>query len=104
VRAVNQRWLLKFWQGHRGDGRIPQWQVVEAENLPNIAAQLSFFDVTRSAGGVRFIIRFHGTTVGEVYGSADCRGKYLDEIIFDPAQAQAPYVRGTKRLSGLHDS
>jgi hypothetical protein len=93
VRAINQRWLLKFWQRHLGDGRVPQWQVVETENLSNIVAQLSFLDVTRGTSGLRFLIRFHGTTVGEVYGSADCRGKHLDEIIPNPAQAQAPYLR-----------
>jgi hypothetical protein len=96
VRAINQRWLLKFWQRHLGDGRVPQWQVVETENLSNIVAQLSFLDVTRSGNGLRFLIRFHGTTVGEVYGSADCRGKHLDEIMPNPAQAQAPYLRAVQ--------
>lgn len=93
VRAINQRWLLKFWQRHLGEDRVPQWQAVEAENLSNIADQLSFLDVTRSSGRLRFIIRFHGAMVGEVYGSADCRGRYLDEIIPNPAQAQAPYLQ-----------
>jgi hypothetical protein len=96
VRAINQRWLLKFWQRHLGDGRVPQWQVVETENLANIVSQLSFLDVNRSASGLRFVIRFHGTTVGEVYGSADCRGKYLDEIIPNPAQALVPYIRAVQ--------
>jgi hypothetical protein len=90
---ARQRWLLKFWQRHLGDGRVPKWQVVETENLSNIMSQLSFLDVVRSAGGLRFMVRFHGTTVGEVYDSADWRGKFLDEIIPNPAQAQAPYLR-----------
>lgn len=76
--------------------RVPRWQAVEAENLSNIAAQMSFLNVTRSANGLCFMIRFHGTTVGEVYGSADCRGKYLDAIIPNSAQLQAPYLRAVQ--------
>lgn len=93
VRAISQRWLLKLWQRHLGNDRVPQWQAIEAQNLSNIADQLNFLDVIRSSGKLRFIIRFHGAMIGEVYGSADCRGKHLDEIIPNPAQAQVPYIR-----------
>jgi len=96
VHAINQRWLLKFWQRHLGDDRAPKWQAIEAENLSNISNQLSFLDITRGDGKMRFMIRFHGAMIGEVYGSADCRGKYLDEIIPHPAQAQAPYLRAAE--------
>ncbi len=96
VRAINQRWLLKFWQSHLGDDRVPQWQAVEAENLTNIADQLSFLDVIRSNSGFRFMIRFHGATVGEVYGSTDCRGKYIDEIVPNPAQSHVPYLEAVQ--------
>ena len=29
VRAINQRWLLKFWKRHQGPHRVPRWQAVE---------------------------------------------------------------------------
>jgi len=95
VRAINQRWLLKFWVRHLGAQGVPQWLAVEGENLSAMAANLSFLDVTGADGDARFQIGFHGATLGQVYGSADCRGKYLDEII--PAQRHAaglaPYHR-----------
>lgn len=95
VRAINQRWLLKFWQRHLGPHRVPQWQAVEAENLTRVSASLSFLDVSGGGGRARFIIRFHGATIGQIYGSSDCRGKYLDEIIpaAHHAHGLAPYHR-----------
>src|SRR5450432_2996585 len=81
VRAINQRWLLKFWNRNRGVHRIPQWQTVEAENMKRMSANLSFLDVTGGDGKARFVIRFHGATIAEVYGAVDCRGRFLDEII-----------------------
>jgi hypothetical protein len=81
VRAINQRWLLKFWKRQSGTHRLPRWQAVEAEDLSRVAANLSFLDVSGSDGTARFLIRFHGATIGRVYGSVDCRGKYLDEVI-----------------------
>jgi len=93
VRAINQRWLLKFWKRHLGAHRVPQWQAVEAENLSRMAANLSFLDVKASDGDVRFQVRLHGETVGQAYGSADCRGRYLSEIIPAARRAEgvAPY-------------
>jgi len=93
VRAINQRWLLKFWKRQLGLHRIPLWQAVEAENLTRLSASLSFLDVSGGNGDARFMVRFHGATIAQVYGSPDCRGKYLDQII--PAAnhptALAPY-------------
>lgn len=93
VRAINQRWLLKFWLRHRGAHRVPQWQAVAAEDLSRVADNMSILDIIGSGGAARFLIRSHGTTIGEVYGSADCRGKYLDEVIPAASQANAlaPY-------------
>ena len=108
VRAINQRWLLKFWKRHLGAHRVPQWQAVEAENLTAISANLSFLDVTGSDGGARFQIRFHGATIAQVYGRGDCRGKYLDQIIPAAGHANglAPYhqaVRGGHPVYTIQD-
>lgn len=81
VRAVNQRWLLKFWQRHLGAHRVPKWQAVVAEDLSALSANLSFLDVSCSDGSARFMIRFNGAAIAQAYGSPDCRGKYLDEIM-----------------------
>jgi hypothetical protein len=93
VRAINQRWLLKFWQRHLGAHRVPQWQAVEAEDLMRMADNLSFLDVIGGDGSLRFQIRFHGATIGRVYGSPDCRGVFLHESKPEPARSQAlaPY-------------
>ena len=101
VRAINQRWLLKLWQRHLGEHHVPPWQSVEAENLAKVSASLSLLEVTGAAGGARYLIRYHGAAIGEVYGSSNCRGKFLDEII--PREryqmALAPYNQTVK--SGL---
>ena len=81
VRAINQRWLLKFWNRQEDTQRLPRWQALEAEDLSRVAANLSFLEVSGNDGTARFLIRFHGEAIGKVYGSADCRGKYLDEVI-----------------------
>jgi hypothetical protein len=108
VRAINQRWLLKFWMRHLGVHSVPQWQAVEAEDLSRMSANLSFLDVIARAGSARFQIHFHGATIGQVYGSADCRGKYLDEIIPTAGHADglAPYrqaVHGACPVYTIHD-
>jgi len=93
VRAINQRWLLKFWNQHLGTHRVPRWQPVEVENLSRVAANLSILEVSAGTGPARFLVRFHGESIGQIYGSTDCRGKYLDEIIPSASHQEglAPY-------------
>lgn len=81
VRAVNQRWLLKFWKAHLGCHRVPQWQSVDVEKLSAFSANLSLLVVKGGSDGKRFMVRFNGTVIGNAYGSGDYRGKCLDEII-----------------------
>lgn len=89
IRAINQRWLLNIWARHRGGHRVPQWQSVEGEDLASASSNLSLFEVIGNNGDARFLVRFHGETLGKVYGSTDCRGKYLDEIIPPLAYAES---------------
>jgi len=81
VRAINQRWLLKAWIHDKGSHRIPLWQSVDAEDLSRLAGSLSILQVVGVNGGTRFLIRFHGKAIAEAYGSPDCTGKYLDEVV-----------------------
>lgn len=82
VRAVNQRWLLKFWTQNLAGQRVPQWQNLDVDRLLGFQESLSFLDVVRDAnGGMRFLIRFHGETIRRAYASPDGRGRYLDEIV-----------------------
>jgi len=81
IRAIRQRWLLKFWTDHLIGHRIPRWSSVDTESLGAMSECLSHLDVEGAGSAARFMIRFHGAMIGEVYGSADCRGRYLDEII-----------------------
>jgi hypothetical protein len=94
VRAINQRWLLKFWKRHLGSRSVPLWQAVESEDMSHMSSNLSFLDVTGSDGRARFIIRFNGFMIAQVYGLSDCRGKYLDDVI--------PPARHTKGLAPYH--
>ncbi len=96
VRAINQRWLLKFWKRHLGACIVPQWQAVEAENLTRVSASLSYLDVIGEGDAARFQIRFHGGLIARVYGVTDARGRYIDDII--PARNQ-----GTGLVPDHHD-
>lgn len=94
VRAINQRWLLKAWHREKGLNRVPPWRDTIVEELSRVAAQLSILQVVSTEGAARFLIRFHGDLIAEAYGSADCRGKHLDELV--PAGTSdhlAPYHR-----------
>jgi hypothetical protein len=108
VRAINQRWLLKFWIRHLGSNRVPLWQAIEAEDLSRISDNLSFLDVIGDNENLRFQIRFHGAMVGKVFGAADCRSKFLYENVAEAARAQklAPYrqvVSSGRPVYTIHD-
>jgi hypothetical protein len=97
VQAINQRWLINFWKRHLGQQQVPQWQAVGVENLAVISSNLSFLDVIGS-----------GATIGQVYGSGDCRGRYLDEIIPPARHAEglAPYrhaINSGRPVYTIHD-
>lgn len=81
IRAVRQRWLLKFWAEHLEGHLIPRWQPVNAETLSPMADNLSLLDLSGAGSATRFMIRYHGSFIGQVYGSTDCRGLYLDQVI-----------------------
>ena len=95
VRAISQRWLLKFWNRHKGTHPIPLWPTLEADDLSRVAANLSFLEVSGGDGMARFLVRFHGEAVSQAYRSQDCRGKFLDQIIPEAREAEslAPYHR-----------
>jgi hypothetical protein len=98
VRAINQRWLLKFWKRHLGPLRVPQWQTVEAENLTRLSDSLNFLDVSGAGDNARFQLRIHCAIFAKAYYPTDCRGKYLDEIVRADRQpiALAPYHQAVK--------
>jgi hypothetical protein len=108
VRAISQRWLLKFWNDHLCGHRVPCWQSVKAENLNALSQTLSLLDVIGGTDGLRFLIRFHGGTVAQIYGADDCRGKFLDEVIVPSARAAALLsyhrtVEGRSPVYTIHD-
>ncbi len=63
VRAISQRWLLKFWKRGLKDQALPSWQTVEAENLSRVADNLSYLEVTGESDVKRFQVRQHGRGV-----------------------------------------
>ena len=110
VRAINQRWLLKFWKQHLGEHSVPQWQAIEAANLRAMSANLSFLDVIGSGEAVRFQFRYQGATVSHIHSSDDWRGKFLDEVMPAarqieslPAYRQAVHGRPVYTIHDLND-
>jgi hypothetical protein len=81
VRSNNQRWLLDYWKRARGAAQLPVWRDPEAEEFAGLSADLSGTEIVPANGGLRFLIRFHGTRVAELYGRESCVGKFLDEIL-----------------------
>ncbi len=95
VRAVHQRWLLNLWTQNLNGLSIPQWQTVQIDSLSSMSDHLSVIDVISEDGQALFAIRFHGAAVGQLYDSADCRGRYLHTVLppIAAADALAPYHR-----------
>lgn len=107
VRAINQRWLLKFWMQHLGSDRVPRWQAVKADDLSSVADHLSLLDVSGDTPP-RFLIRYHGRLIAPVYGAADGRGRYLDEFMRPERRDEAlsPYrhaVQSGAPVYTIHD-
>ena len=107
VRAINQRWLLKFWMRHLDGVWVPRWQAIRPDDLASLSDNLSLLDVTGDKPP-RFRIRYHGRLIGRIYSSADCRGRMLDEVIPKRRQAEAlaPYqqaARGATPVYTIHD-
>lgn len=80
IRSNNQRWLLDCWNRVRGSARLPTWPGLESDEFVMLTADLSFTDVVAANGHTRFLIRFHGTRIAELYGRT-CVGMFLDEIL-----------------------
>jgi hypothetical protein len=87
VRAISQRWLLKYWQDLRGKRVWPLWSQIGAADLKPVLDGVNFYDVVRENGGLRFLIRFQGRRITQAYGG-DCSGKFFDEVL-------PPVVRDT---------
>ena len=81
IRAINQRWLINFWNRHQGNAALPPWQAIEAEDLKRVADNLSFLTVTGEGDMKRFQVLKHGPGVAKVYGAPDCSGRFLDDVI-----------------------
>ena len=80
IRAVNQRWLYKHWNEAPATRALPVWRDLDSREFAAMSPNLSFTDVIGTNGRPRFLIRYHGSRIGEAYGS-DCHGKYLDEVL-----------------------
>jgi hypothetical protein len=100
IRSISQRWLLNHWIRIRADKVLPAWQGLEAEELVRMTENLTFSDVVEDKDGARFLIRYHGEKIAEMYGS-NCRGKFLDEILppalLKPALATYRQVLAARR-------
>ena len=97
VRAINQRWLLKFWTQHLNGARVPCWQAITPDDLASLSDNLSLLDVTRETPP-RFRIRYHGRMVAQVYGATDYRGRFLDEVVLPERRETGlePYVHAVR--------
>ncbi len=91
VRSPNQRWLLHHWNDLRGAAPLPVWDALQTNALAIPLDDLSMTRVMMTDAGVRYQIRFHGARLGELYASASCVGKFIDEIL--PVKSSAGILK-----------
>lgn len=87
IRAVNQRWLLKYWTSLRGAAKVPAWSKIDPLEIRSSMESTILHDVIADNGSRRFLIRYQGAQIVRTYG-ADCTGKFFDEVL-------PPIVRDT---------
>lgn len=108
VRAINHRWLLKFWKRERGQHRAPQWRKVDVDRMGAMSATMAFLDVVENDGAMRLVVRFHGSYIASAWGLGEYRGKYLDELMPSTRHELwlAPYCHSAKNgcpVYTIHD-
>jgi hypothetical protein len=80
IRSADQRRLLQYWNSRRSTAILPVWDCIEVPELDAISGSLSYADVVAASDHPRFLIRYHGARVAELYGAV-CIGKHLDEVL-----------------------
>src|SRR4029078_9593916 len=81
VRSDHQRWLLNHWAGHRQLATLPIWHGLDVIEVAVPFDDLSYTEVGKENGNMRFRIAFHGARIAQAYGRSNCIGKFLDEIL-----------------------
>jgi hypothetical protein len=81
VRSEHQRWLLNHWAGHRHLAALPVWHGLDVIEVAVPFDDLSYTEVVKENGNLRFRIAFHGSRIAQAYGRSNCVGKFLDDIL-----------------------
>jgi hypothetical protein len=81
VRSDHQRWLLNHWAGQRQLATLPIWHGLDVIEVAVPFDDLSYTEVVKENGNMRFRIAFHGSRIAQAYGRSNCIGKFLDEIL-----------------------
>ena len=84
IRSAHQRWLLHHWASLRGHAGLPIWRGLNADAIKMPLDNLAWTDVVGAGADARFRIGFHGKRIDEAFGSVNCVGKFLDEILPPP--------------------
>jgi hypothetical protein len=81
VRSIRQRWLFGLWNRARSENLIPHWSSLQVSDLASCFDYLNFIKVFQLYETVRYQVLGHGQQIGLMFGSGDCTGKFLDEVI-----------------------
>jgi hypothetical protein len=77
IRSVRHRWLVNHWERLRGSANVPLWSALDVDDLSRMVENMQFCDVVSSGGRNRFLVRFCGARIVQVYG--ECNDQFLDD-------------------------
>jgi hypothetical protein len=80
IRAIGQRWLLKYWNHLRQQQAMPFWDQIDLHELKSVIEALNVYDVVRNGGTPRFLIQYQGAGIRKAYGH-DTNGKFFEDIL-----------------------
>lgn len=80
IRAVSQRWLIKYWNHLRQEKPLPLWERIDIHELKPVIDSVNVYDVMRNGEAPRFMVRYQGEKITQAYGG-DCSGKFFDEVL-----------------------
>jgi hypothetical protein len=80
IRAIGQRWLLKYWNRLRQQHEMPFWDQINLHELKSVIEALNVHDVVRDGGTPRFLIQYQGALIRQADGR-DSNGQFFEDIL-----------------------
>jgi hypothetical protein len=80
IRAIGQRWLLKYWNHLRQQQKLPFWGQIDLHELKSVIDSVKVYDIVREGGTARYLIQYQGERTRLARGG-DMEGQFLDDVL-----------------------